>query len=252
MNIAIIFAGGSGTRMKTHGLPKQFLKVEGKPIIIKTLENFEKNANIDKIYIACKEDWINYLKEELQNYHIAKVAKVVAGGESGQDSIYNALKAAEEENPKDSIVLIHDGVRPFITQELINQNIEDVRKFGSSITCTPCFETAIVSEDGENIGQVPDRNVMYTAQAPQCFRLEKIIEVHEKVRQTESKYDGVVDSCNLMRKNGHDVHITMGNRNNIKVTTPTDYYVVQALYKYERDEEKIQTILIKTLTKIIL
>ena len=89
MNIAIVFAGGSGKRMKTHGLPKQFLKVEGKPIIIKTLENFEKNPNIDKIYIACKEDWIDYLKEEIENYkQISKVAKAVPGGESGQDSLY--------------------------------------------------------------------------------------------------------------------------------------------------------------------
>lgn len=238
MNIAIIFAGGSGARMKTHGLPKQFLKVEGKPIIIKTLENFEKNSNIDKIYIACKADWIDYLKEEIENYHIGKVMKIVEGGETGQDSIYNALKAASEENPKDSIVLIHDGVRPFITQELIDQNIEDVKKYGSSITSTPCFETAIVSEDGENIQEVPDRNVMYTAQAPQCFYLGKIIEVHEKVRTTEERYNGIVDSCNLMRKNGHEVHITIGNRNNIKVTTPTDYYVIQALYKYEQDEDK--------------
>ncbi len=238
MNIAVIFAGGSGTRMKMHGLPKQFLKVEGKPIIIKTLENFEKNANIDKIYISCKADWIDYLKEEIDNYNITKIAKIVEGGATGQDSIYNALKAAGEENPKDSIVLIHDGVRPFITQELINQNIEDVKQYGSSITSTPCFETAIVSEDGKNIQEVPDRNVMYTAQAPQCFYLGEIIEVHEKVRKTESRYEGIVDSCNLMRKNGHDVHITIGNRNNIKVTTPTDYYVVQALYKYERDENK--------------
>ena len=171
MNIAIVFAGGSGKRMKTHGLPKQFLKVEGKPIIIKTLENFEKNPNIDKIYISCKEDWIDYLKEEIENYHISKVAKVVPGGESGQDSIYNGLKAASEENPKDSIVLIHDGVRPFITQELINNNIEDVKKYGSSITSTPCYETAIISEDGENIEEVPNRDIMYTAQAPQCFYL---------------------------------------------------------------------------------
>lgn len=238
MNIAVIFAGGSGKRMKTHGLPKQFLKVEGKPIIIKTLENFEKNKNIDKIYIACKEDWIDYLKEEIENYRISKVAKVVPGGESGQDSIYNGLKAASEENPKDSIVLIHDGVRPFITQELINNNIEDVKKYGSSITSTPCYETAIISDDGKNVDEVPNRDIMYTAQAPQCFYLGKIVEVHEKVRKTEGKYEGIVDSCNLMRKNGYDVHITIGNRNNIKVTTPTDYYVVQALYKCEKDEEK--------------
>lgn len=239
-SIAIIFAGGSGTRMNTKGLPKQFLKVGGKPIIIKTLENFEQNPNIDKIYISCKPDWIDYLKEKIENYHIAKVNKIVPGGETGQDSIYNALKAANEENPKDSIVLIHDGVRPFITQELINQNIEDVKKYGSSITATPCYETAIVSDDGKEVQEVPDRNVMYTAQAPQCFYLGEIIDVHEKVRKTENRYDGIVDSCNLMRKNGYDVHMTIGNRNNIKVTTPSDYYVVQALYKYEKDESKNQ------------
>lgn len=238
MNIAIIFAGGSGTRMKAHGFPKQFLKIEGKSIIIRTLENFEENNNIDKIYIACKVDWIDYLKEEINSFHISKVSKIVPGGETGQDSIYNALKAASEENPNDSIVLIHDGVRPFITQELINQNIEDVKKYGSSITSTPCFETAIVSNDGENVKNVPDRSTMYTAQAPQCFFLGEILALHEKVRKTKEKYEGIVDSCNLMKKNGYDVHITIGNRNNIKVTTPSDYYIVKALYKFKKDEER--------------
>ena len=238
MNIAIIFAGGSGTRMKTQGLPKQFLKVEGKPIIIKTLENFERNDSIDKIYIACKADWIDYLKRELENYNIKKVAKIVEGGETGQDSIYNALAAAGKENSSDSIVLIHDGVRPFITQELIEQNIKDVRHYGSSITSTPCFETAIVSRDGENVQDVPSRDIMYTAQAPQCFYLGDILKVHEKVRKTENKYNGIVDSCNLMKSNGYKIHITMGPRNNIKVTTPSDYYVIQALYRYEEDEYK--------------
>lgn len=241
MNIAIIFAGGSGTRMKTHGLPKQFLKVEGKSIIIKTLENFEYNKEIDKIYIACKEDWIDYLKEELDNNNITKVAKIVPGGESGQDSIYNALKAAGQENPANSIVLIHDGVRPFIGKELISRNIQDVKEYGSSITSTPCFETAIVSSDGQNVENVPNRNIMYTAQAPQCFYLGKILEVHEQVRARAEKYEGIVDSCNLMRNNGYDVHITMGPRNNIKVTTPTDYYVARALYQYEEDENRNRT-----------
>ena len=183
-------------------------------------------------------DWIDYLKEELENYNIRKVAKIVPGGETGQDSIYNALEAASKENPSDSIVLIHDGVRPIITQELINQNIQDVRDYGSSITSTPCYETAIVSRDGENVQDVPNRDIMYTAQAPQCFYLKEILDVHNTVRKTEQKYNGIVDSCNLMRNNGHDVHITIGPRNNIKVTTPSDYYIIQALYKYEEDEYK--------------
>ncbi len=251
MNIAIIFAGGSGTRMKTHGLPKQFLKIEGKTIIVKTLENFEINKQIDKIYIACKEDWIDYLKEEIEQSGIRKVVKIVKGGESGQDSIYNALYAAYEENSKDSIVLIHDGVRPFISQELINQNIEDVKKYGTSITVTPCFETAIQSSNGELVEEVPNRSEMYTAQAPQCFRLGQIVEVHEKVRKTEKGYDGAVDSCNLMRNNGYPVHMTMGPRNNIKVTTPTDYYLIQALYKYKQDEYKTENELNKIIEEDI-
>lgn len=251
MNIAIIFAGGSGTRMKTHGLPKQFLKIEGKTIIVKTLENFEINKQIDKIYIACKEDWIDYLKEEIEQSGIRKVVKIVKGGESGQDSIFNALYAAYEENPKDSIVLIHDGVRPFISQELINQNIEDVKKYGTSITVTPCFETAIQSSNGELVEEVPNRSEMYTAQAPQCFRLGEIVEVHQKVRQTEKGYNGAVDSCNLMRNNGYPVHMTMGPRNNIKVTTPTDYYLIQALYKYKQDEYKSENELNKIIEEDI-
>lgn len=251
MNIAIIFAGGSGTRMKTHGLPKQFLKIEGKTIIVKTLENFEINKQIDKIYIACKEDWIDYLREEIEQSGIRKVAKIVKGGESGQDSIFNALYAAYEENPKDSIVLIHDGVRPFISQELINQNIEDVKKYGTSITVTPCFETAIQSSNGELVEEVPNRSEMYTAQAPQCFRLGEIVEVHQKVRQTEKGYNGAVDSCNLMRNNGYPVHMTMGPRNNIKVTTPTDYYLIQALYKYKQDEYKSENELNKIIEEDI-
>ncbi len=251
MNIAIIFAGGSGTRMKTHGLPKQFLKIEGKTIIVKTLENFEINKQIDKIYIACKEDWIDYLKEEIEQSGIKKVVKIVKGGESGQDSIFNALYAAYEENPKDSIVLIHDGVRPFISQELINQNIEDVEKYGTSITVTPCFETAIQSSNGELVEEVPKRSEMYTAQAPQCFRLGQIVEVHQKVRQTEKGYDGAVDSCNLMRNNGYPVHMTMGPRNNIKVTTPTDYYLIQALYKYKKDEYRSENELNKIIEEDI-
>ena len=111
MNIAIIFAGGSGVRMGA-GMPKQFLEINGKPIIIHTLDNFQNSPTIDKIYIACKADYMENLKNLTNRFGITKVARIVEGGSTGQDSIYQALKAAYEENPKDSIVLIHDGVRP--------------------------------------------------------------------------------------------------------------------------------------------
>ena len=126
-NIAIIFAGGSGARMGS-GLPKQFIEVNGKPIIIHTLDIFEEHPAIDKIYIACKEDYISKLEKFVKRHFISKVAGIVPGGATGQDSIYNALSAAAEENDPGSVVLIHDGVRPCITSELIDDVLECVKE----------------------------------------------------------------------------------------------------------------------------
>ena len=145
MNIAIIFAGGSGVRMGA-GMPKQFLEINGKPIIIHTLDNFQNNPLIDKIYIACKSDYIEKLKYMIDYYRITKTKGIVEGGKTGQDSIYNGLTYALKENPEDSIVLLHDGVRPYISDDVIEKNIESVKKYGTAITCTAFFETPVVSE----------------------------------------------------------------------------------------------------------
>ncbi len=128
MNIAVIFAGGVGKRMGNTDKPKQFIEIEGKPIIIHTLEHFEKNKNIDAIIVASKVEWIDYLNDLLVKYNIKKVAKVVPGGETGQMSIFNGIKCAKEMYGDDAIVLIHDGVRPFITDELIDTNIQTVKE----------------------------------------------------------------------------------------------------------------------------
>lgn len=129
MNIAVIFAGGVGKRMHSKECPKQFLKIYNKPIIIHTLEYFEKHPLIDAIVISCVEEWMPYLEELIYKYRIEKVKKVVVGGETGQLSIYNGLKAAEDvANGEKAIVLIHDGVRPLINAKLITDNIESVKK----------------------------------------------------------------------------------------------------------------------------
>ena len=134
-NIAVIFAGGSGKRMKAN-IPKQFLKVYGKEIIIHTLEKFEYNKNIDLIYIGCIEEYIDELKNLVKKYGITKVPVngIVAGGTTGQETIYNILKHVASENPGESICLIHDGVRPIIDDEVINNNIECVKKYNSAIS----------------------------------------------------------------------------------------------------------------------
>ena len=128
MNIAIVFAGGSGVRMGA-GVPKQFLEINGKPIIVHTLQLFQYHDMIDKIYISVLADYIPYMKELVDEYRLNKVADVIPGGETAQDSIYNALKKAESENAEDSIVLLHDGVRPFVSYEVISNNIRSVQEY---------------------------------------------------------------------------------------------------------------------------
>lgn len=235
-NIAIIFAGGSGARMGA-GLPKQFIEVNGKPIIIHTLDIFEEHPAINEIYVACKKDYIEKLQKLIKRHMISKVVKVVPGGDTGQDSIYNALIAASENNDRKSTVLIHDGVRPCITKDLIDDCLRCVEEHGNAITCTPLFETPVVSNNGIIVDDVPPRKNFYTAQAPQCFRLGNVLDAHEKIRKINPSYDGIVDTCTLMIMLKEQVHIVAGQRGNIKVTTPEDLYTFRAMLQYQESEQ---------------
>ncbi len=235
MNIAIIFAAGSGVRMGA-GIPKQFLEINGKPILIHTLQLFQDHDEIDKIYLAMSHDYIAYTKTLAQEYRIEKLAAVVEGGETAQDSIYNALKKAAEENPEDSIVLIHDGVRPSVSYDVICENIAAVKQYGSAITSSPCYETILVSGDGSQVDDLPKRSECYAAQAPQSFRLADILGVHEKIR-SEGGYKDMVDACTIYRALGGHPHMVEGNRGNIKVTTPEDVYIFRALLQYRENEQ---------------
>ena len=141
MNIALIFAGGTGQRMNAGAVPEQFLKLHGKPIIIYTIEQFENHTQIDEIVVVCLEKWIPYLKKLLENFCIRKVNVIVPGGKTGQESIYNGIKVIFEKFPSDSIVLVHDGVRPLIDEATITANIDSVKKYGNAITVTPAIET---------------------------------------------------------------------------------------------------------------
>lgn len=239
MNIAIIFAGGLGQRLNNgeNSTPKQFLKINDKPIIIRTLELFQTHKDIDKIYISIHPDYYEYMQELVKYYYITKAAGIVNGGETGQESIYNALKLAQKENPQDSIVLIHDGVRPNITEEVITKNIECTKKNGNAITCTSCFETILISENGINPEHVPYRKDTYAAQAPQTFHLGEVIEAHEITRKTNPNYTDIVDTCTLYKTLNKKTFMVKGNRGNIKITTIEDLYILRALIRYKEDLE---------------
>lgn len=236
MNIAVIFAGGVGKRMKTNGIPKQFLEVYGKPILIYTLEKFENNQNIDAIVVSCLEEKMDYCKKLVDKYEITKVRAIVKGGKTGQESIYNGLKAAEQisETDKD-IVLIHDGVRPLIDDEIIDNNIKCVKENGSAITCVECKETVVILDDTDNIKDVTDRSRSRLARAPQSFYLKDILDAHRKALE-DGKTD-VIDSCTLMRMYGKEVSIVIGKSENLKITTPDDYYMFKALLDAKENSE---------------
>lgn len=237
MNIALIFAGGTGTRMNSGTIPKQFLKLYGKEIIIYTLEYFESNNNIDAILIVCLADWIEYLQTILAKHKITKVKWIVKGGNTGQDSIYSGLKKLKMECPMNTIVLIHDGVRPLITQSIITQNIEYVKRFRSAITSASSIETVIISKSGEKIDQIVERRHCMLAKAPQSFYLSDIIQAHEKAL-AEGRHD-FIDSASIMNYYGFELKLLSGGYENIKITTPIDYYIFRAIIEAQENAQII-------------
>ncbi|WP_042195553.1 IspD/TarI family cytidylyltransferase [Paenibacillus camerounensis] len=237
MATALIFAGGTGSRMNSKSKPKQFLDLHGKPIIIHTLEHFEFNEEIENIAVVCRENWIPYLQEQLKHNFFEKVRWIVPGGETGQQSIYNGLKVIHEScsNPEDTIVLIHDGVRPLINDKLISDNIFAVKQYRSGITVTKASETIINTNDNNEISSIQNRNYAKIAKAPQSFFLSDIMSAHEKAI-ADQNYN-MVDSASLMMHYGYKLHTVDGPVENIKITTASDYYIFRAIYEARENSQ---------------
>lgn len=234
MNYALIFAGGSGTRMNSKSRPKQFLKFYGKELIIHTLENFQNHLEIDKIVVVCIEEWIPYLKKILEIYIMNKVEAIVPGGGTGQQSIYNGLCAIKTTSSKNDIVLVHDGVRPFVNEELISNCIKTVKEKGSAITITPAIETIVTINNG-CIQSITDRSKCYHAKAPQCFYVDELFSVHNHAI-ADGKLN-MIDSASLMKTYGYELYTVNGNFDNIKITTPADFYTFKALYEVRENQQ---------------
>jgi len=232
-NIAIIFAGGVGSRMENASKPKQFLEIDRKPIIIHTIEKFEKCNMIDAISVACHESYIDMLTGLIKKYRIKKVKWIVKGGESGQISIFNAINAVNTsiQNNSDVVVLIHDGVRPAIDEKLILENIVTARTKGNAITVAKAIETMFVSYDHKNIDEVLSRENMYLARAPQTFFLNELYDLH--IKEIDLGNNNNIDSCSMFHKHGKKLNFIKGKSSNIKITTYEDYYIYKALYELE-------------------
>lgn len=228
-NIALILAGGKGLRMHNHSVPKQFLEIDGKPIVIHTLEVFSKLPRVDAMIVACLEEWIPFLKENILRFGISKVVDIVPGGDTGQDSIFHTLCAAKEYvGNEDAIVLVHDAVRPLITPQTINANITMAERYGNCVTCCPVLETLIV-RNNDGTMSFPNRSDAMLARAPQSFLLSELYSAHE--RALANGWHDFPDSCTLMGYYGYKITTLTDSEENIKITTPTDLLVAKDILR---------------------
>lgn len=228
MNVALIFAGGTGQRMRNTACPKQFLELYGKPIIAYTLEVFQSHPAIDAIAVPCVAGWLEQLKRIAQKYEITKLIKVLPGGDTSQESKLLALHALKDVCRDDDIVLMHDAVRPLITHKLIDDNLACIKRFGNAITVDPFTETGVVSENGETVDAAIERRKLYIAKAPQTFYYGEALRAHEAA--ADMPESTTIDTCTIMTALGKTLHFVPCQSSNIKITTPEDYYIFKAIY----------------------
>lgn len=229
MNIAIILAGGKGTRMGIVDKPKQFIDIYGKPIVVNTIESFDIHSQIDAIAVVCLEDWIEDLKIWTRKYELNKVKWLVKGGSTRQQSIRNGLEAIRSECNDEDIVVIHDSARPLITSKIITDNIEGAKKFDAVDTVIPSADTIIKSEDAETISDVPVRKKLFLGQTPQSFKYSTICNAHKYAE--DNKLVDATDDCQLVLKAGKKVHLVNGDKLNFKITTMEDLLLLKAIIK---------------------
>lgn len=233
--IGIIIAGGVGSRMG-QSIPKQFLNVEEKPIIIYTLTAFQKHPNIDSIVVVCLDGWHQILKSYADQFNITKLESIVSGGKNGQESIKHGLDEVKRLGYDDEdIVLIHDAIRPMVDEEILSDNIVKSELYGNATTVVPC--TTVVLKKGENEDyseEVVDRDQLYLTQTPQAFRLGDILKAHEEAK--ERGIDNSVASCDLYTKLGRKVYYSVGSETNIKLTRPGDIQIFKALLNVKKPD----------------
>lgn len=236
MNVAIILAGGTGSRMGVVDRPKQFLDVYGKPLIIHTLEVFNIHKNIDTIVISCNKEWINELNIWIRQYDLDKVKYIVQGGETRQESTFNALKSLEGICKSDDIVLIHDAARPLVSTRIIDDNLKLMKESIAVDTVIPATDTIVKSKDGVEITDIPKRKELYLGQTPQSFKFSEIVHAHKKAIE-DGFYDST-DDCQLLLRLNKNVRLVRGDKMNFKITTFDDYTLFKAVLKMGKTEVK--------------
>lgn len=233
MNIALLTAAGIGSRMG-QDIPKQFMHVEDKPIIVHTLEAFQKHPSIDAIAVVTLPSWIEVLTAYAKQFNITKLNWVVAGGETGQESIYNGLVAISKDLSDDDIVMVHDGNRCMVSDEIISDSLATYREFGSAVAAIPCVEAVFRSSDKGHSSTISvPREQLYRTQTPHTYSLKKLLWAHE-----EANKQGITNtaaSCTLMQELGETIYFSKGSEENLKITTVDDLVIYKALLHTKKE-----------------
>lgn len=232
MNIALLTAAGTGTRMH-QDIPKQFIHVDNKPIIIHTMEAFQNHPSIDAILVVTLDSWKDVLWSYAKQFNITKLKWVIAGGETGQDSIKKGLDKLNNECPEDSVVMIHDGNRPLISSEIISDSFATFAKYGSAVAVIPCTEVVFESENGFSSCVSTEREKLFRTQTPHTYKLKDILNAHKIAK--EKGISGTAASCMLMKEIGQTTYFSKGSEENLKITTMDDLKIFKALLHVKQD-----------------
>lgn len=234
MIYGVILAGGIGSRMGISEMPKQYINIGGKPIIVHTVEKFCLCNEFEKILILCPRAWIEHTKGLIKK-HIGEDEKVVIleGGSTRNETLMNAISYIESEGKLDesTVIVTHDAVRPFVTHRIIEENIEKAKEFGACDTVIPATDTIVASSNGKTIFEIPNRAYLYQGQTPQSFKAKKLKELYEELSEEEKNI--LTDAAKIFVLNEQDVHLVEGETFNMKITYPYDLEVAEALLKGE-------------------
>ncbi len=233
MNIALILAGGCGSRTE-QDIPKQFMNVYDKPLIIYTLENFERHPDIDGIAVVCLEGWHEVLRAYARQYGISKLNWILDGGVDGQESTHKGIAALRDVCDNDDVILVHDAIRPFITEEVITDAITRCRRKGSGLSAVRCQETIVRTNDGKSGSEGISRQEIMRVQTPQAYKYGKALWAYEEAEKRGIQGEVYINT--LMLRLGETVYFSKGTEKNVKITTIDDLEVFKALLNMERED----------------
>lgn len=232
MNIALILAGGHGSRT-AQDIPKQFINVYEKPLVVYTLENFQKHPDIDGIAVVCLEGWHEILKAYARQYQIDKLLFVVDGGMDGQESTKKGIEALIDVCAEDDVLLVHDAIRPFLTGEVITDAITKCRQYGSGLSAVRCQETIVRTENGISGVEGIHRQEIMRVQTPQAYRYGKALWAYQEADRRGIQGEVYINT--LMLRLGEKVYFSKGTEKNVKITTIDDLEVFKALLNMDRE-----------------